>query len=95
MVKSGSELHARAVVLMEERGVSVEDIADLVLHLQKSYVENLTMDECIENVKAVFLKREVQNAIITGIEIDKLADGGTLTAIGGYYPERRRALRHR
>ena len=47
MVKSGSELHARAVVLMEERGVSVEDIADLVLHLQKSYVENLTMDEWI------------------------------------------------
>mgnify|MGYP003434329058 FL=1 len=79
MVKSGSELHARAVVLMEERGVSVEDIADLVLHLQKSYVENLTMDECIENVKAVFLKREVQNAIITGIEIDKLAESGELS----------------
>ena len=79
MVKSGSELHARAVVLMEERGVSVEDIADLVLHLQKSYVENLTMDECIENVKAVFLKREVQNAIITGIEIDKLAESGKLS----------------
>ena len=76
MVKSDSELHARAVALIEERGVSVEDIADLVLHLQKSYVDNLTMEECIENVKAVFLKREVQNAIITGIEIDKLAESG-------------------
>ena len=79
MVKSDSELHARAVALIEERGVSVEDIADLVLHLQKSYVENLTMEECIENVKAVFLKREVQNAIITGIEIDKLAESGQLS----------------
>ena len=56
MVKSDSELHARAVALMKERGVSVEDIADLVLHLQKSYVENLTMEECIENVTAVFLR---------------------------------------
>ena len=79
MVKSDSELHARAVALMKERGVSVEDIADLVLHLQKSYVENLTMEECIENVTAVFLKREVQNAIITGIEIDKLAESGQLS----------------
>ena len=79
MVKSDSELHARAVALMAERGVSVEDIADLVLYLQKSYVENLTMEECIENVTAVFLKREVQNAIITGIEIDKLAESGQLS----------------
>ena len=79
MVKSDSELHARAVALMKERGVSVEDIADLVLHLQKSYVENLTMEECIGNVTAVFLKREVQNAIITGIEIDKLAESGQLS----------------
>lgn len=74
MVKSGSELHARAVALIEERGVSISDIAELVLHLQKKYVETLTLEECIENVAAVFLKREVQNAIITGIEIDKLAE---------------------
>lgn len=74
MVKSGSELHARAVALIEERGVSISDIAELVLHLQKKYVATLTLEECIENVAAVFLKREVQNAIITGIEIDKLAE---------------------
>lgn len=60
--------------LLEERGVQLEDIADLVMHLQNPYIPNLTPAECLENVKAVLTKREVQNAIITGVEIDKLAE---------------------
>ncbi|CZR02928.1 phosphatidylglycerophosphatase a [Trichococcus palustris] len=79
MVKTGSELHDRAVALIEERGVSFSDIADLVLHLQQNYVADLTLEECIESVSAVFLKREVQNAIITGIELDKLAESRQLS----------------
>lgn len=60
--------------LLEERGVQLEDIADLVMHLQNPYIPNLTPAECLENVEAVLTKREVQNAIITGVEIDKLAE---------------------
>ncbi|MDG3132333.1 phosphatidylglycerophosphatase A [Streptococcus suis] len=60
--------------LLEERGVQLEDIANLVMHLQNPYIPNLTPAECLENVKAVLTKREVQNAIITGVEIDKLAE---------------------
>ncbi|MDE1549182.1 phosphatidylglycerophosphatase A [Jeotgalibaca caeni] len=79
MVKSGSELHHRALELLKERGVKLDDIAELVVFLQKDYVADLTMDMCRENVKAVLSKREVQNAVITGIELDVLAEKGELS----------------
>ncbi|MBO0420109.1 phosphatidylglycerophosphatase A family protein [Vagococcus fluvialis] len=64
--------------LIIERGVQLSDIADLVYFLQKDYVENLTLDTCLENVEAVLEKREVQNAIVTGIQLDILAEQGQL-----------------
>lgn len=65
--------------LLKERGVQLEDIADLVMHLQNKYIPHLTQSECLENVEAVLTKREVQNAIITGIELDKLAEQEALS----------------
>lgn len=62
---------------LRERGVSIEAMAELVFELQKPYLE-ITMEEAIENVEAVLLKREVQNAILTGIEIDVLAEKGLI-----------------
>ncbi|UTR11618.1 phosphatidylglycerophosphatase A [Evansella sp. LMS18] len=59
---------------LEERGVTIEDIAELVFFLQEKYYPNLTMDLCRENVERVLTKREVQNAIITGIQLDRLAE---------------------
>ncbi|PWA11997.1 phosphatidylglycerophosphatase A [Pueribacillus theae] len=57
-----------------ERGVTIEDITELVFYLQKQYHPDLTLDLCRENVERVLSKREVQNAIITGIELDRLAE---------------------
>lgn len=62
--------------LLEQRGVKIVEIANIVLDLQKKYVEDLTHEECVENVRAVLRKREVQNAVITGIEIDIAAENG-------------------
>lgn len=59
---------------LEKRGVKIEDIADLVYYLQSKYHPNLQMEECIENVNRVLSKREVQNAILTGIQLDILAE---------------------
>lgn len=64
--------------LLEERGVTVKDIAEIVLFLQEKYLETLTLDECIENVERVLAKREVQHAIVTGIQLDILAEKGEL-----------------
>jgi phosphatidylglycerophosphatase A len=63
-----------AINLLEERGVTLEDMAVLVLDLQKRYYDDLTIEECIENLHHVLEKREVQNAILTGIALDKLAE---------------------
>ncbi|MCL6604656.1 MAG: phosphatidylglycerophosphatase A [Paenibacillus sp.] len=63
---------------LHKRGVTIQEIADLVILLQKPYYPNLTMDECIHNVEMVLSKREVQNAVLTGIQLDVLAEEGKL-----------------
>ncbi|WEK56289.1 MAG: phosphatidylglycerophosphatase A [Candidatus Cohnella colombiensis] len=63
---------------LSSRKVTIEQIADLVLMLQKDYVPGLTLEECEINVQAVLSKREVQNAILTGIQLDILAEEGKL-----------------
>jgi phosphatidylglycerophosphatase A len=65
-------------VWMHKRGVTVTEIAELVMLLQKNYYPNLTMEECVHNVEMVLSKREVQNAVLTGIQLDVLAEEGKL-----------------
>jgi len=64
--------------LLTERGVTVEQIGELVLFLQQKYFPTLTMETCIENINMVLSKREVQNAVLTGIQLDLLAEEGKL-----------------
>ena len=71
---SQEELKACTYNLLKERGVTVQDIADIVMMIQQPYIPDLTMSECVESVQAVLEKRETQNAIITGIELDRLAE---------------------
>jgi phosphatidylglycerophosphatase A len=63
---------------LHNRGVEVEDIAKLVYYLQEKYHPSLAMEDCLENVERVLSKREVQNAILTGIQLDILAEEGKL-----------------
>ncbi|WP_438347148.1 phosphatidylglycerophosphatase A family protein [Paenibacillus sp. FA6] len=64
--------------LLHQRGVTIPEIAELVLFLQKKYYPALTMEECVHNVEMVLSKREVQNAVLTGIQLDMLAEEGKL-----------------
>jgi phosphatidylglycerophosphatase A len=68
------------VKLMEQRGVHMDDIAEIVMFLQKDYFPDLSMDTCRESVRAVLKKREVQNALFTGIQLDMLAEEKKLLA---------------
>lgn len=65
---------------LAKRGVSTTQIGQLVHFLQKDYFPSLTLDECIMNVNAVLSKREVQNAVLTGIQLDILAEEDKLIA---------------
>ncbi|OQC11491.1 MAG: Phosphatidylglycerophosphatase A [Tenericutes bacterium ADurb.Bin087] len=64
---------------LERRGVTELDIADITYHLQIKYIPDLEMDVCLDHVKRVLKKREVQNAILTGLELDILAEKGMLS----------------
>lgn len=72
------ELHLHVLRLLDERGVDLTAVAELVLELQKPYYPNLTLEACQESVARVLEKREVQHAIITGIALDVLAEEGML-----------------
>jgi len=69
-----SPVEIKARELLAERGVTLNDIAELVYYLQADYHDDLQLDECLENVDRVLTKREVQNAILTGIQLDVLAE---------------------
>src|SRR5690625_811142 len=79
MQEKQSELEKRAREWLEDRGVTVKDIAELVYYLQSRYFDDLTMDACLHNVNRVLAKREVQHAILTGIQLDVLAEQNKLT----------------
>ena len=59
---------------LARRNVKVEDIADIVFEMQNPYNEGLTMEHCIQSVERVLCKREVQHAILVGIELDEFAE---------------------
>lgn len=68
-----------ARTLLVERGVEILDIANIVYKMQVHYTPTLTLEECIESVDAVLMKREIQHAVLVGIELDKLAEQGKLS----------------
>ncbi|TCP53763.1 phosphatidylglycerophosphatase A [Tumebacillus sp. BK434] len=66
---------AREIIeLLERRGVTVDDIVDIVYTLQKPYHPDLERDPCVTSVMRVLAKREVQYALHTGVALDELAE---------------------
>ncbi|OJG52402.1 low temperature requirement C protein [Enterococcus haemoperoxidus] len=74
LVIKGETLEQKARQLLKERGVEMEDLVELVLFLQQPYIEDLDVATCIEHIDSVLSKREVHNTIITGIQLDILAE---------------------
>lgn len=60
--------------MLYQRGITLESIAEIVITIQKKYVPDLTMESAIFNIERVLDKREVCNAIITGLALDLLAE---------------------
>ncbi|WP_035512333.1 phosphatidylglycerophosphatase A family protein [Halalkalibacillus halophilus] len=69
-----NEVENAARKQLEERGVSIESIADIVYQMQKPYNEELSLDDCVMSVDRVLMKREIQHAILVGVELDVLAE---------------------
>jgi phosphatidylglycerophosphatase A len=75
------DLGKRNVIVkrLNERGVKLEDIAQITLFLQDPYVPDLNLETCLDHVERVVRKREVQHAILTGLELDILAENNQLS----------------
>ncbi|MFD3448801.1 phosphatidylglycerophosphatase A [Microbacteriaceae bacterium 4G12] len=73
-MSKGNQLKEKALELLKQRGVTLDDIADLVYFLQEKYHPSLSIEDCRYNVERVLAKREVQNALVTGIQLDMLAE---------------------
>jgi phosphatidylglycerophosphatase A len=79
MEKKTTRVHSEQVTkatldALQRRNVTVEDIAEIVFEMQKEYNDGLTLEHCIQSVERVLRKREVQHAILVGIELDELAE---------------------
>ena len=65
-------------MLLANRGVTVFHIAQLVMYLQKPFVSDLKLGTCERLVEEALEKREIQNAILVGINLDILAEDNKL-----------------
>jgi len=74
MKESMEKLHQKSIEILNERGVTIKDIAELVKVLQEPYNPDISLEICLENVDAVLKKREVAHAILTGVALDELAE---------------------
>lgn len=59
---------------LERRGVTIEDIANIVYIMQSPFNKGLQFEHCYQSVERVLMKREVQHAVLVGIELDELAE---------------------
>jgi phosphatidylglycerophosphatase A len=64
---------------LARRGVTIEAVAEIVYEMQLPYNAGLEMAHCIESVQGVLRKRELQHAILVGIELDELAERGEMS----------------
>ena len=60
----------KAIAMLNDRGVSLDEIVDCVYYLQKDYHTNLDKKVLMDSVLKVLEKREVQYALMTAIELD-------------------------
>jgi len=59
------------LTILEERGIHLNDMAELVYRLQKPYNPYLTLEECQEHIVGVLRKQQTYHTIQLSVKIDK------------------------
>ncbi|MBO4667980.1 MAG: phosphatidylglycerophosphatase A [Bacilli bacterium] len=65
---------------LHERGVELEDIAEIAYKQQGRYNPNIKMSDCLESVEKILSYRDIFHIVQLGIEIDKLTEQGKLSS---------------
>ena len=71
-------MYKSVVKMLADRGVTLGRSPRSSMRSRSGYYDSLPLEECLESVEAVVKKREVQNAILTGLALDMLAEEGKL-----------------
>lgn len=74
-----SYLYKKTRDALEKRGVDLKELSKLVVKSQIKHSPEITDEAALENIKMVLKKREVQYAVLTGIELDILAENKKLS----------------
>ncbi|WP_017379401.1 phosphatidylglycerophosphatase A family protein [Paenisporosarcina sp. TG-14] len=79
MDKNQGRIHSQQVYeatksALKRRGVTIKEVSEIVFEMQVPYNVGLTIEHCIESVESVLKKREMQHAILVGVELDELAE---------------------
>lgn len=67
-------LREATIKMLNERGITIEDIGEVVVEVQKKYMPNITLELAVHNVWRVLQKREVCHAVLTALALDQLAE---------------------
>lgn len=73
---SREEMKKLNIEKLQERGVTVEDIAIIAYEQQKKYSDEVTIKDCIESVEKILSLRDVFHILQLGAEIDRLCEEG-------------------
>ena len=63
---------------LKERGVKLEDIADIAYYQQSKFSSEVKYSDCMESVEKILSLRDVFHILQLGVEIDRLAEEGLL-----------------
>lgn len=73
---SREEMQRLNIEKLEERGVSVLDIAKIAYNQQLKYNKNIDIQECVLSVEKILSLRDIFHLLQLGAEIDRLAEAG-------------------
>jgi phosphatidylglycerophosphatase A len=59
-----------------ERGVTIEEIAEIAFKQQGRYNKNISMKQCVESVEKILSYRDIFHLVQLSIEIDRLTEEG-------------------
>ena len=69
-------LYQHILDLLDERHVDLARMAKIAYESQLPYEPGITLEKCKQAILHVLEKREVQNVVLTGINLDKMVDDG-------------------
>lgn len=74
MTFNKEQMEKAALDALLRRKVDIRRLGEIVVQQQLRYHPNLSLDEAVHNIHQVLKKTEVQHAVITGIQMDELAE---------------------